>query len=109
MFEKIKTFFYERQHRRGGNNREPFKADPLFLTSGIVCTDFRPWMLFSTAAKLLPLKKSGKLTELLYEVTVIDAFLRAEGGQLKSGRLLFFLLGDKKNNNACVKMLAIVT
>lgn len=47
-------------------------------------------------SKITALIKSGKLTELLYEVTVIDAFLRAEGGQLKSGRLLFFLLGDKK-------------
>lgn len=47
-------------------------------------------------SKVTALIKSGKLTELLYEVTVIDTFLRAEGGQLKSGRLLFFLLGDKK-------------
>lgn len=97
---------------RGSIEEEETIENPLrqiLRSSGIVCTDFRPWMLFSTAAKLLPLKKSGKLTELLYEVTVIDAFLRAEGGQLKSGRLLFFLLGDKKNNNACVKMLAIVT
>lgn len=40
---------------------------------------------------LLHCKLGRRLTQLLDEVTVVDAFLRAEGGQLEPGWLLLFL------------------
>lgn len=58
------------------------------------------------------------LTKLLYEVTVVDALLRAEGGELESGWLLLFLLRDKgpfntsslfeSNKNTVIEMLPLL-
>lgn len=87
---------------KGGNITEALKADPHSSHQGFVALTPGHGCYFPLQQKYF---FALKLTKLLYEVTVIDAFLRAEGGQQKSGWLLFFLLflleGKCTHKSAC--------
>jgi len=67
----------------------PPEAVPPLEPAGMSSCDFR--CTTGTRWNTPEPQVGGRLTELLDEVTVIDALLWAEGGQLKSGRLLLFL------------------